>query len=380
MAKGYLAAAGTEPASEVGLSSGAAVGSGLGKAREASHMLPTVVRELTTQDFSRWDDFVTSCAEATFFHRAGWKTIIERGLGHRAIYLYAERAGKIEGILPIGHVCSRFLGNALISTPFCVYGGVAANSQSAREMLIEAACQRAEQEKVDHLELRNLYHQNGNWPSKDLYVTFRKRILPTPEENLKAIPRKQRAMVRKGIRAGLVSQVSDNVEHFYAVYSESVRNLGTPVLAKKYFRLIKEVFSEAAEVLTVTNDGRAVASVLSFYFRDQVLPYYGGGTAESRALKANDFMYWELMRRACERSVRVFDYGRSKIGTGSYHFKKNWGFEPQPLRYRYYLVRSRDIPDVNPLNPRFKTLIRVWQQMPLGLTRLLGPMIARNLG
>lgn len=342
-------------------------------------MQPAVVKELAAQDNARWDEFVAKCKEATFFHRAGWKTIIEKGLGHRAIYLYAERAGQIEGILPLGHVRSRLFGNALISTPFCVYGGVAANSDNARALLIEAACQRAEDIKVDHLEFRNLTSPDDSWPTKDLYVTFRKAIAPTAEENLKAIPGKQRAMVRKGIKAGLVSQVDDTIDRFYAVYSESVRNLGTPVLAKKYFQLVSKVFSDAAEVLTITNNGRAVASVLSFYFRNQVLPYYGGGTAESRALKANDFMYWELMRRACERSIRVFDYGRSKRGTGSYDFKKNWGFEPEPLPYTYYLVRSREIPDVNPLNPRYRPLIRFWQQMPLGLTRLLGPMIARNL-
>jgi FemAB-related protein (PEP-CTERM system-associated) len=186
-------------------------------------------------------------------------------------------------------------------------------------------------------------------------------------------------MVRKGIQAGLVGQVDDGVERFFDAYSESVRNLGTPVLPRRYFALLKEVFGEACEVLTVTREGRTVASVLSFYFRDQVLPYYGGGTAEAREVKGNDFMYWDLMRRAAGRGVRVFDYGRSKVGTGSYDFKRNWGFEPEPLHYAYYLVRAAAVPDVNPLNPKYRVFIHLWRRLPLRVSQVVGPMLARSL-
>ena len=305
--------------------------------------------------------------------------MIEQGGGHRPYYLYAETNGEIQGVLPLAHVRSRLFGNALVSTPFCVYGGVAANNAEAKKALVQTACALAKELRVDYLEMRNRQPHNPDWPSKDLYVTFRKEIHPEPKRNLIDIPRKQRAMVRKGIEAGLSSQLDNDVERFYRVYSESVRNLGTPVLALGYFKLLQQVFGAAAEVLTVAHQGQALASVLSFYFRDQVLPYYGGGTQEARAVKANDFMYWELMRRACERGIRVFDYGRSKKGTGSYHFKKNWGFEPQPLYYCYYLVRFSQVPDINPLNPRYRTFVKLWQQMPLSLSRLVGPLIAKSL-
>lgn len=343
-------------------------------------MVPSLlVKRLEDDDSSAWDGFVHRCLEATFFHLAGWKTVIEQGGGHRPYYLYVEANGEIQGVLPLGHVRSRLFGRALISSPFCVYGGVAANTSEARLALVNAACELAEALGVGYLELRNLRPQNWDWPSKDLYVTFRKQIHPDPERNLAEIPRKQRAMVRKGMEAGLVSQFESDVENFYRLYSESVRNLGTPVLSLAYFRLLKKVFGAAVEVLTVVGNRRALASVLSFYFRDQVLPYYGGGTGEARAVKANDFMYWELMRRACERGIRVFDYGRSKKGTGSYHFKKNWGFKPEPLPYSYYLVKATQVPDINPLNPRYQPLIKLWQRMPLSLSRVIGPMIAKNL-
>ncbi len=338
------------------------------------------VRELDDQDVSRWDEFVKDCKEATFFHLAGWKNVVERAFGHRCYFLYAESAGKIRGVLPLGHIRSRLFGHVLISSPFGVYGGIVAEDLETYNMLDDAACGLARRLNVDYLELRNRRKTRSDRPSMDLYVTFRKCIDPNPEKNLLEIPRKQRAMVRKGVNAGLQSAIDHDVDRLYAVYAESVRNLGTPVFSKKYFRILKEVFDRDCEVLTVTKDGKPVSSVMSFYFRDEVLPYYGGGIQGARPLAANDFMYWEVMRRACEKGIRIFDYGRSKVGTGSYHFKKNWGFEPEILDYEYVLVNARNIPNVNPMNPKYRLLINIWKQMPLALARSIGPMIAKGLG
>lgn len=342
---------------------------------------PTLrVREAEAADHARWDAFVEQCPEATFFHRAGWRTVLQDVFGHRAYYLYAESERGIEGVLPLAEIRSALFGHRLVSLPFCVYGGVAAASDAAAGALDDAAQALAELRRVDVLEYRSRRPAHPAWLHEDLYVTFRGVLHPDPERNLLAIPRKQRAMVRKGIKAGLVASVDEGIADFYRAYSESVHRLGTPVYSKGYFRALREVFGRDCEVITVRSDGAVVASVLSFYFRDEVLPYYGGGTAAARALAANDFMYWEVMRRACQRGVRVFDYGRSKQGTGSYAFKKNWGFEPAPLSYEYLLVQGRRVLQHNPLNPRYRHLIRVWQRMPRALANALGPHIVRGLG
>jgi FemAB-related protein (PEP-CTERM system-associated) len=330
-------------------------------------------------DRVRWDAFVRSCPEATFFHLSGWKGILENVLGHPTYYLYAESANGIEGILPLAHIRSFLFGNALVSTPLCVYGGVAARTEEARRSLEDEAERLAVSLGVDYLEARSRSLRRSDWPVKDLYVTFRKAIHPDPEANLRAIPRKQRAMVRKGIAFGLESAIDDGVDRFFEAYATSTRNLGTPVLPKRYFRALQEEFSDSCEVLTVTRKGKPVASVLSFYFRDEVLPYYGGGPSEARELKANDFMYWELMRRSAERGIRVFDYGRSKAGSGSYSFKKNWGFEPEPLPYQYRLVKATAVPNVSPTNPKYRLFIEAWRRLPLPVAKWLGPFLARNL-
>lgn len=341
---------------------------------------PVRIRTLDISCRAAWDAFVDRQTDATFFHRAGWKDVIELAFDHTTHYLLAEQRGDIVGILPLVHVKSRLFGNTLSSLPFCVYGGVVAEHPAAAALLIDHATGLAKSLGVDALELRNLKPSGRSWPSKDLYVTFRKAISADNQENLNAIPRKQRAMVRKGMEAGLQSRWDGGIVDFYNAYSQSVHALGTPVFSRRYFEILRDVFKYHSRILTITKDDRTVASVLSFYFRDEVIPYYGGGTAEARGLKANDFMYWELMRRSADEGIRSFDYGRSKQNSGSYSFKKNWGFEPQPLHYEYFLVNGDSIPEVNPNNPKYQRLIRLWQKLPLKATQLVGPHIVKYLG
>ena len=329
---------------------------------------------------TQWDAFVETCPEATFFHQAGWKTVIERSFKHKTHFLYAEDGGQIVGILPLAHIKSLLFGNALTSLPFCVYGGIATDNEAAREALDKAACDLAQELGVDHLEMRNIERRQPERPFKELYVTFRKAIDADPEVNLKAIPRKQRAVVRKGIKAGLKGVEEQTVDRMYDAYAESVRNLGTPVFSKKYFAILKEVFGKHCEILVIEHESQVIAGVMSFYFKDQVLPYYGGGTHAARHLYGNDFMYWAVMCRVAERGVKIFDYGRSKRDTGSYRFKKHWGFEPEPIHYEFKLVNAKEMPDLNPLNPKYKLFIEAWQKLPLPVSKFVGPFLSKDLG
>jgi FemAB-related protein (PEP-CTERM system-associated) len=329
----------------------------------------------------RWDEFVMACSQATFFHRAGWQALVGEVFGHACYFLYAERAGRIEGVLPLAEVKSRLFGHALIGLPFAVYGGVAAETPEAAAALEQRAQELARQLGAAHLELRNVQRRHQDWPHQDLYVTFRKEILPEEEANLQAIPRKQRAMVRKGIKNGLQSHVDADARRFFALYADNVHRHGTPAMPRRYFEALLREFGPDCEVLTVTDpQGNPLSSVLSFYFRDEVLPYYAGDAVAARELAANDFKYWELMRRACARGLKVFDYGRSKQGTGSYAFKKNWGFEPTPLHYEYCLYKRDTVPQNNPSNAKYQLLIKTWRRMPLAWANWLGPFIVRNLG
>jgi FemAB-related protein (PEP-CTERM system-associated) len=343
--------------------------------------LSVSVRPFQAGDERRWDDFVLAHAGGTFFHLCGWRRVIERAFGHRTYYLIAERGGMVTGVLPLAHVKSLLFGSSLISNAFAVHGGPIAKDAASLCALEDEAVRLMEVLAVPVLELRDFSASRAEWPSKsNLYATFRRPLDAKIETNLKSVPRKQRAMVRKGIHNELRSEIDDSIDRLYLVYAESVHNLGTPVFAKSYFRILRQEFQTSSDIVTVLWNGRAVASVLNFYFRDEVLPFYGGGVRAARALAANDFMYWEVMRRACERGYRVFDFGRSKIGTGSYAFKCNWGFEPTPLVYQFRLAAGRSVPDLNPLNPKLRIFIAAWKKLPLGVATRLGPLIVRGIG
>ncbi len=340
------------------------------------------VRPARDSDAAAWDAFVLGLPQATFFHRYGWQRVIARAFGHRTHYLLAERDGRIEGVLPLAEMKSRLFGHSLVSTPFCVYGGIAAAGDEARAALDAHAQALAAELGVGHLEYRDRdAPAHADWPGTELYVTFRKTLDADMEKNLLAIPRKQRAMVRKGIQRALTAETEPGVDGFFAVYADNVRRHGTPALPKRFFALLREEFGDDCDVLLVRSpEDRVVSGVLSFYFRDEILPYYAGDAPEARALAANDFKYWEVMRRAVERGARVFDYGRSKVDTGPYDFKRNWGFEPQPLHYRYQLVRAGRVPENNPNNPKYRLFIQAWRRLPLAVANFLGPHIVKNLG
>jgi FemAB-related protein (PEP-CTERM system-associated) len=340
------------------------------------------VQRLAAQaDGARWDEFVTAQAEGTFFHLSAWRRVIAEVFGHPTHYLYVERDGAIDGVLPLAEVRSRLFGHKLVSLPFCVYGGAVARDEESRAALVGAASALARRLGVDYLELRNLRSQPG-LPVSDRYVTFRRALDPDPDRNMAAIPRKQRAMIRKGAGKGLVPRFGASVGEFYAVYAESLRNLGTPVLPLKFFAALQAAFGECCEVLAVGQGAAApaVAAVMTFYFRDEVLPYYGGGTALARETHAYDFMYWELLVHALARGSRTFDFGRSRQGTGSYRFKTHWGFEPEPLHYQYDMVGGGVLPNFTPDNPRYGMMINLWRRLPLPLTTAIGPWLARDLG
>ena len=510
--------------------------------------MAVAIRPLGEAATAAWDAFVNAHPDGTFFHRAGWATIIEREFGHRTLYAYAERDGVITGVLPLAQVKTLLFGNTLISVPFCVYGGPLAADLESAAALSEYASALLERTGASAVEFRyrnvsgtcgggleggeacgtramakqpdgpartpttpsqataktsqsatattsrpaaetmarpaeattsRPAEQRSSWPADekssrpaeerssrlatepanspstvpremagsnpamtggrgdetimtegrgevpavrsvavmpigatedlelttatdqpvqsligtndaciesdwltrpDLYVTFRKPIEADHDKNLKSIPRKQRAMVRKGIQNGLSSIVHRDVRQLHGIYAESVRNLGTPVFSRRYFTLLTEVFGPDCDILTVQDGDNPIAAVMNFYFRDEVLPYYGGGTRIARQRAANDFMYWEVMRRAADRGCRLFDFGRSKLGTGAFDFKKNWGFMPEHLQYRYKLAPGASIPDHNPLNPKYQLFIAGWKRLPLAVANTIGPSIVRGLG
>lgn len=340
------------------------------------------VRAFEPADLDRWESFVARLPEANFFHRAGWKSVIETSFRQKSRYMIAERGGDIAGVLPLVEIKSRLFGHALISTAFSIGGGVAALDDEAAEALDAAAVGLLKSSGADYLEYRRPVRAHADWVRKNgLYANFSKPMLEDADEDLLQIPRKQRAVVRKALKnEALAVRIDASADDFYRLYSLNVRNLGTPVFSKRFFQELMKTFGADCEILTVTADGKPVSSVMSFYHRDAVMPYFTGSRVEARRLGANDFMYWHVMRRAVDKGYTVFDFGRSKEDTGPFSFKKNWGFTPVPIAHEFCLKEGAEMPDLNPLNPKYAAMVATWKRLPLPVANFIGPLVVRNIG
>jgi len=334
------------------------------------------VTRLTT-DALEWDAFVRTSEDGSPFHLTAWKRAVETAYGHRAYYLMARRGHRVEGVLPLFEVRGVLGGRALVSVPYGVYGGICSNSPEATKALVDAAADLGRQRRVSYVELRQRRDLGLGLPTKSLYVAFA-RALSKSEENAQAIPRKQRRMTRQGARYGLRSTIGrHHLDRVWDIYARSLRNLGSPVFPRRLFQALYDEFDKDCQVLAVWHDERIVAGVVTFFYEDQVLPYYGADLREKHLYGVADFMYWQLMCHAAKAGYRVFDFGRSREGTGSYDFKRHWGFEPVPLPYQYVLLNGGQLPDVSPSNPRLQLVRRIWRKLPLTVTNHVGPFLTR---
>lgn len=341
------------------------------------------VREANATDSAQWDAFVGNHPEGTFCHRYGWKTVLEDGAGHRCPYLIALSGDDVVGVLPLSLRDSFLFGKAAISSMFAVYGGPLVSEHEALERLNQVAWSITCESGASSLEYRTLKDEvfDGWSQEQGTAACFHKTLKETAEDILLDIPRKQRAVVRKSLKNNLTCSWEKDLDTFYALYAESVRNLGTPVFPKKLFKKFLEVFDGETDIQIIRSpEGKAIASLMTFYHNDHVLPYYAGGSLEARGYGAHDFMYYELMVRSAKRGYKVYDFGRSKVGTGPYKFKKNWGFEPTPLNYQYRLKDGEERQEINPQNKKFEVMVKVWKKLPLPVANILGPPIARHLG
>ena len=332
-------------------------------------------------DCARIGDFVAEHG-GSLFHRPAWLHAVERGTGKRAGGFVTEHLGVMTGWLPLTEVRSLLFGKALVSTGFGVGGGILATSDAAARALAQAAEDYALRCGFASIELRDGSVPQGWTAVSDKHCGFERVLAADDEAELLAIPRKARAEVRKGIANGLeicIGRGPEDLRMHYALYAESVRNLGTPVFPKSLFRNMIARFEGDSDILTVLADSQPLASVLSFYHNGAVMPFWGGGSVAARGARANERMYFELMLHARRRGMTRFDFGRSKNGSGPFAFKKNWGFEPQPLTYATWTVPGEAARDVDPTSAAYARKIALWKRLPLPVANTLGPLIARDL-
>lgn len=344
------------------------------------------IRAAEFADSADIDAFVRAHPEATPFHLTAWTHAVERGCGQRSRTLIAvDDDNRVAGVLPLTEVRSPLFGRALVSAAFAVGGGPLAAFPSVAAQLVEHAIELAAALGCTTIELRCGTSVGEGWTVDAMtYLGFVRDLAADDESELLAIPRKQRAEVRRalgfGMEVSVGAKAQDRNDH-YGVYAESVRNLGTPVFPRALFDHVLDGFGGDADILTVRHNGSPVASVLSLYWRGTVMPYWGGGTHEARTLRANDLMYFALMGHArSEKGCTRFDFGRSKAGSGPASFKRNWGFEGEPLVYASRTIDGSRPRDINPMSARYRMQVALWKKLPLSVANSIGPLISRGLG
>lgn len=348
-----------------------------------SSMSSLTVTELRSDhDGLLWDQYVLSHPRSTGYHLIAWRRIVEEVFGHLCTYLMVrDERDELRGILPLVLLSSRLFGTFYVSLPFVNYGGVLADSEAVATLLTGEASRRAIDLSASHIELRHQEAGSIGWPSTQRKVSMRLDLPKTFDELWKGFPSKLRSQVRRAQKEDMVVGVGgeEHLEAFYRVFSRCMRDVGTPVYAKNFFGTILRTFPKESRICVVSLKGVAIAAGLLYGFRRVLEIPWAGSDRRYNHLSPNMLLYNSTMEYACQQGFQIFDFGRSTLDSGTYRFKQQWGAQPHPLYWYYWLAEGERMAELNPDNPKYKMAIALWRQLPLQAANLIGPHIVKYL-
>ena len=334
-----------------------------------------------------WDVFVASTPNATMSHVQGWREIIANAYGHRTFYLTAIKDEVIAGILPLVHIRSRLFGNSLVSMPFQDYGGIATGNQEAFQSLLEQALRLKQEIGARFVELRNCEEPSLGALIKGVAYGDKSTLIldiSSGAENLwKSFSPKVRNQVRKAQKSGLAVQIggAELLDEFYRPFAVNMRDLGSPVHHPRFFTEIFKVFGDDARLALISEGNKTIGGLVVLFHKKMAHVPWASCYRDYFAKCPNNLLYWETMQYACERGCTQFDFGRSSLNSGTYHFKLQWGAVPVPLHWRIYGDNSTGKGSVQPSTESrtFRMASAVWKHIPVGIANIVGPQVRRFL-
>jgi FemAB-related protein (PEP-CTERM system-associated) len=350
------------------------------RSRKSVHQIVAVVRGEEAE--AAWDQFVKNHPAATPYHFIKIRSFIEQTYGHTTHYCYALSAdGEMLGVMPLVQLSSRLFGNFIVSVPYFNHGGLLANSEEAAAKLIAVANDWRQTVGASHIELRHLENSGLELQQRRDKVTFLLPLPADPDALWQSFRPKLRAQIRRAEREEpeFVLGGAELLDDFYDVFASNMRDLGTPVYGKAFFRNLLEHLGESARLVVVTLNGKPAGCAFLLTHADQMEIPWASTLREFNTMGINMFMYWKVLEHAVTSGYVVFDFGRCSKDAGTYRFKQQWGAQPIPMHWDYCLPEGDSLPELNPNNPKFKLLIAVWQRLPVWLTRLIGPPVVKNL-
>lgn len=329
-----------------------------------------------------WQAWMAARLQRPLSHDPRWLLVLQRALGHQPYCVEAIDRGVPAGILPLAYVRSVVFGRFLVSLPYLNTAGVQTLDPSCENSLVEQAVALADELDVNYLELR--HETELQHPALTRKATAKKHLrLPLPDSAAvlwDSLSAKVRNQIRKGRKQPFQTcwGRAELLDDFYRVFSHNMRDLGTPVYTRRLFAEILDVFADEAELCVVHLGSRPVAAALLAHGQGVTEVPSASSLRAYNSTNANMFMYWQLLERAVQRGQQIFDFGRSSEDSGTFRFKTQWGAQPWPAVWQYYLRRG-DVGDMRPENRKYRLAIRVWRHLPVGLTRLVGPPLVRGI-
>lgn len=335
----------------------------------------------TDSDASEWTQYVLQSPMATISHAWNWRSIIREAYGHDSVYLIARKDGVVRGILPLIVVKSPILGTSLASMPFMDFGGVCADHLNIAEKLVQEAQRLSKETGSATVELRQVVAISGLPAPRQDKVTMILDLTGGESEIWKRLPAKVRNQVRKAEKNGLSTVVGgpELLEEFYRVFVVNMRDLGSPVHARSFFTSMASGLGAQMHVRLVREGAKTVGGLIGLCFKDTVLVPWASALREYFSKCPNNLLYWHAIQDSCARGFKIFDFGRSSIGSGTYEFKRQWGAQPVPLFWHVLSDDGRQGNAVDGASMKYRLLREVWRRLPVGVSVTIGPRIRKYL-
>ncbi|MCI0550653.1 MAG: GNAT family N-acetyltransferase [Anaerolineae bacterium] len=299
--------------------------------------------------------------------------------------IVSQTNSKVDGWLALVRVRHPIFGDYLTTSPFGSYGGFAYSSIASRDALLEKARELANDLGVEYVNLRFEAGEETSpesWIQQPIYATYRAELLPDPEQLMHTYSSDHRNHIRKSLKKGFSIKFGhlDLLDDAYEGLARSMHELGSPYHNKNYLRAMAESLGKNLEFAVMYDSHGELAGAGVFIFQDDVVTnLHANILRHFRSDYAGEFLYWSVIERYCRMGFKVFDLGRSLIGSGNETFKMKWKPRKQLLAYWYALTPGHALPELNQKNPKFQMAIWIWKRLPSFAVRLLGPFLIKGL-
>ena len=337
------------------------------------------ILELANETSQDIDEYVRR--KGSLYHLTDWSPLIKRVFNHNTYYFYAlNNDYQVCGVLPVVNLNSILFGNYMVSMPFFNYGGVIADNVITENLLLDYAIEKARNLNVQHIEFRDTEPRRG-METRAGKVNMLLELPGSMDEVGNMIGSKKRSQVRRSLKEGvevLIGQM-ELLANFYHVFSENMRDLGTPVYPMHFFKEILTRFPDMTKIIILKKNDKPISAAFLIGFNGKLEIPWASTLRKYNSFSPNMLLYWEVLKFAIESGYKIFDFGRSTIDSGTYRFKKQWGAMPLHLHWNYWLNNGNELPNLSPNNPKYKIAISLWKRMPLVMANFIGPKIVKNL-